>query len=401
MKNIILPILFVLAVPSVVLAVCPSGRFENNGTCQKCPDSYPYSDVGATEIQSCYLITDAGKYVKTPNAGQTQCGVGTDCPGEMRVYYTRYVPVEYVETTGYQYIDTEIVGKTGVDMEIDAIRTDYANWYGSDVMLIGSRIGNTRFYILYGHASGLSHKRSVMPGLGGWTANRDFIPQADTYYKAKMISATGEFFINGEPQELNYGGDEYPDLNINTNLNVYVGCSNSDGWPTGCGKAKIKSAKLWQNGLLVRNFIPVWDSLTNKYGFYDSVSDAFFNNNGGGVFSGAVVPDDVNPSTGGMKQCPQLPDNASYYVAGTCDFNCDDGYYKNYDNKCGQMCTQPMIRFLRTSTGIKIPLYEQQTTKPTLVIEYNGHKCYGNLQSGADSNRIIFEFNGQKYQTIN
>lgn len=402
MRKVLLFVLSAVGIVNGAIADCPTGYFENNGTCQKCPEKYPYSDVGASQIQSCYLITDVGKYVKKPNEGQASCDIGEKCLGGARVYYTRYVPVEYIETTGSQYIDAGIIGKTGVDMEIDAMRTDYDDWYNTDRTLIGSRIGEVRFYINYGFVSVPAYKRTIMFGLGPYAYDTTFYPQANTYYKAKMISATGEAFINDVLQKIDFiSGANYPDHNINTNLNIYVGCSNIDGNPAYCGNAKIKSAKLWQDNILVRNFIPVKDTMTNKYGFYDSVSNVFFDNNGSGDFYGATIPDDTPSSIGGMEQCLTLPDNAYYSTAGTCDFECDAGYHQTFDNKCAQMCTHPMLNFLRTNTGIKIPLYEHKITSPSVVIEYQGHKCYANLQPGVEAGKIIFELNGELHHIVN
>lgn len=70
---------------------CAADYYKNGNACPTCSSGtggkYPKSVAGTTSVNSCYLITDAGKYVATAKAGQVECLADNYCVGNMNVYY--------------------------------------------------------------------------------------------------------------------------------------------------------------------------------------------------------------------------------------------------------------------------------------------------------------------------
>lgn len=76
-------------------SACGSGKYQDKtgqSSCKSCSEQtsskYPKSAEGSNNINSCYLTTTAGKYVKTTGAGEVDCACGGYCPGNTTVYYS-------------------------------------------------------------------------------------------------------------------------------------------------------------------------------------------------------------------------------------------------------------------------------------------------------------------------
>ena len=55
--------------------------------------------------------------------------------------------VSYIQSSGTQYINSEVIGKSGIKVEAKVAWTDTV----SDSALIGSRSGNTRFNVIHSY----------------------------------------------------------------------------------------------------------------------------------------------------------------------------------------------------------------------------------------------------------
>ena len=79
------------------MPICSSGTYGTEMGKFSCSDNtssnYPNSTAGsgntagATSVNSCYLTTTSGKFVKTANAAQETCTCGGYCPGSIKVNY--------------------------------------------------------------------------------------------------------------------------------------------------------------------------------------------------------------------------------------------------------------------------------------------------------------------------
>lgn len=113
-------------------------------------------------------------------------------------------------------------------------------------------------------------------------------------------------------------------------------------------------------------------------------------------------------SPGGTNQCNACtkPNNATYTGNGTasdnCPWTCNDGFNQTHDNRCAQFCLAG-VRYIKTNSGLSIPLYNDKQTTPAIVVQVNNMTCYASLTHQQESceftNAIHVNYNGQTYYT--
>jgi hypothetical protein len=174
---------------------------------------------------------------------------------------TGYTPLEYIESTGTQYINTGVDINSGnfsidTDMQFTALTSpQYYGIYG------GGYFGITDSYFAIG-----GHGTSV-------TANK-------TKHNFVLSSSIGD----NKVLTLSIDGTNYT-----YTRNVIAGrialLTVLNGSTTmGLVRAKMYSVKIYQNGTLVRNMVPAKNS-SGVIGMYDLVNDVFYTNSGTGTFT--------------------------------------------------------------------------------------------------------------------
>ena len=173
--------------------------------------------------------------------------------------------LEYVESDGNEYVDTGVIGRTGTACEMDM-----AFLVPEDAGFLDSRTDNNRFYLLHNGISG------ALVGYGDWM----YLPASGTegttnglcetsyrtnkgdelefekgrkYHVVSSLTNNVQFVDVDGTRRLEMSRDEY----VNTGCNLYLFACNQDGtakWP---GKGMIYRLRIWQDGVLVRNFRPV------------------------------------------------------------------------------------------------------------------------------------------------
>lgn len=178
---------------------------------------------------------------------------------------TGYQEVEYIQSSGTQYIDTGFKPNQDTrvvcDTEFAASTTAY--W------LFGSRVGpNDRNYAFLTYQGGHRSDYNDTPGdvIGGVSGR--FIVD-----KNKNITYIDEVVKD----ELSYGA-------FQSTYNLYIFRSNNGGTPSASNTAKIYSCQIYDNGALIRDFVPAKNS-DGTVGLYDLVNDAFYGNAGTGTFT--------------------------------------------------------------------------------------------------------------------
>ena len=185
---------------------------------------------------------------------------------------TKYKRLEYIQSSGTQYIDTGILANDETGMQVDV------QWLNnSDTVCIGSR--------------------------GTSTATRCFIGSATTgFYLSwnELGSSRPAHNLNRNVLSLNFYNNRKKIFN-GTDLsdtlqtlatqtgNIYLFVANDNGSASLKSSVKMYSAQITQGNQLVRNFIPVYDTLTQKYGMWESVQGKFYGNAGTGDFKGSIV----------------------------------------------------------------------------------------------------------------
>ena len=183
---------------------------------------------------------------------------------------TAYSQLEYIESTGTQYIDTGISGGTNAEYEIKfnplTLFKNYETYFGGDktppVPKIIYENGIEMQTVLGDHFVQL---KGVFPmntvGVIKYTSDATADCNGTTFSSTRWVAGAG------------WG-----------NLFVYVARSNEES--NLYATMRLYYLKMWTNGELVRDFIPAKNKTTSIVGLWDTVSRTFFTDGNGGNFLG-------------------------------------------------------------------------------------------------------------------
>ena len=184
-----------------------------------------------------------------------------------------YTKLEYIESTGTQYIDTGVTPTQYTKIEVDFELT-------------------TTTQQTYTALFGTQNADSGYPGCLFFCGSTYTIR-----FGTQQLNTTSGININtnrhtAEISFNNFIFDNVTYTGTNTFTTaianpIYIFCRNSGGSPfsNSYAKAKIYSFKLYDNGTLVRDFIPVLKNTTGEAGLLDKVNGVFYGNSGTGSFS--------------------------------------------------------------------------------------------------------------------
>lgn len=248
--------------------------------------SFKDNGVIVREFIPCYRISDrvAGMYDIVNDVFYTNVGTGKFLYGP-DVHYNipfEYQEVEYLESTGTQYIDTGVSAPDGFVFEanleitkqvgqIDCIIGAHELSQPYKLNLFGvSTVYNAGLFISAGTIDVHSHTKEY---------NRKYSVQASTQkgYIYVLLDATPILSDTN--------------LELRTSRNLFIFADNN----VANGASQYSAIRLWNNAkiivnnVLVRNFIPCYRKEDEVAGMYDLVSGEFYPNAGTGTFK--IGPD--------------------------------------------------------------------------------------------------------------
>ena len=186
-----------------------------------------------------------------------------------------FTEVQYIQSTGTQYIDTGISAPNGFSIEckvnIDAITANINN------AIIGAHNDSSpwgRNYFVFDSNRVEIGQGDSMLQYAALSTNTDYTIVANNIYP------NASYKLNGAEQTLTSGTQYSGELSNNSLYLLY--CHGGSSWFTK-SKLKLYYFKLTVDGALVRNYIPSID-YSGNIGLYDTVTDSFFTNAGTGVF---------------------------------------------------------------------------------------------------------------------
>ena len=180
----------------------------------------------------------------------------------------KYPPVEldYLESSGTQYIDTGVAGSSTLKIEMIAQKT------GSSLgVYFGAGTGNNRIQAVYFSDYNNARIGNINSNLGPDSEKFDIV--CDVLNKNVI-----------------YNGTSYPFAYTSalTNLNIFIFTRNEGGSYADKSTAKCWLFKIYDNGTLVRDFIPCYKD--GVLGMLDKVNSVFYQNAGTGTFiKGRIV----------------------------------------------------------------------------------------------------------------
>ena len=201
------------------------------------------------------------------NAGTGTFAAGPVVPQEMAE--SDIVELEYIESTGEQYVNSMVIGKSGLDVEAVMAWTST----GGDTTAIGARAGDVRFNpihyyngISYGYNAFVSTSKTV-------TALQKYTIEAHMYAGSQTITVDSEIIVS------NSNANEY-----NTELPLYVFACNKDGVAAYHSKILLYSMRISVGEDIACDFIAA-RTVHGEIGLYDKVAGQFYRNAGSGTFT--------------------------------------------------------------------------------------------------------------------
>lgn len=187
---------------------------------------------------------------------------------------TKYKRLEYIQSTGTQYIDTGILANDETGMQVDA---QYL-FTNTDAVVIGSRVSSASYSRCFIGLSDLGFYY-------GWNNLLGNRPTANINRNILSLNLYNnrKTYFNG-----NIVNDNISETLTTQTKNICLFASGDGSVSSGVNffsTVKMYSAQITQGTTLVRNFIPVLRKSDNEIGMLDLVEGKFYGNAGTGKFT--------------------------------------------------------------------------------------------------------------------
>lgn len=191
-----------------------------------------------------------------------------------------YTKLEYIESSGTQYIDTGVSSfptqNTHVTLDVD--------WLSGLGCYFGCSQSGIRWFV-----------EALQP-------TKIYSGYLDEDKSADIATVIGRYTVDKNGVYTNVNGVKIQHASANTTISrsIYLLATNGSSGVSGIADAaRIYSCKIYSSSGLIRQFVPCKNS-SGEVGLYDEVNDVFYGNAGTGVFiAGPEVP--ISGSGGGGK----------------------------------------------------------------------------------------------------
>lgn len=187
-----------------------------------------------------------------------------------------YTQLEYIESTGTQYIDTDVEAKLGLDFYT---RFSISSDTTTGVQFGGVKLSNQQLYSIVGLSSNGTNF--------AFRFNDTFYESTIPIEKNKIYNSYTKF--SKDSQLLKIDDSLIYKQTINSNFSsdttITIFGYNQDGevirenvsW-------RLYSFKILENNNVIRYFVPVYNTKEEESGLYDIVNGKFYKNSGEGTF---------------------------------------------------------------------------------------------------------------------
>ena len=182
-----------------------------------------------------------------------------------------YTQLEYIQSSGSQYINTGF--KPNQDTKI-SITVDFP--LSGTTWLYGGRTSANSNSLGFLCESGSRYRFDYASSTNALT-----------------VKPTGKFTIDSDKNKCYINGELVFTATYTTfasPVNMYIFNNNNNGSLSGGSSAKLYNCSIYDNGVLIRSFIPCKNA-SGTVGLYDSVNNQFYQNAGSGTFiAGPEIP---------------------------------------------------------------------------------------------------------------
>lgn len=228
-------------------------------------DLYDMYQTSTSKEAKMLELTDANRFeaikVKLKSGGKLQL------PEE-------YQQVEYIESTGTQYIDTGVI----VDSNL-VIETRQAFLFNSDLH------GSTSYFSI-GSADASRNRIEIgyQPSTNKFWANCGTVTDRPVNFPTDenihVFKWKGDEYFSIDGTELNTSNPSYTPFTGTTNFYLFKDNNRMSNW---C-PVRQDYCKIWNGETLIRYLIPCYRKSDNVIGLYDAISNVFYTNAGTGEF---------------------------------------------------------------------------------------------------------------------
>ncbi len=200
-----------------------------------------------------------------------------------------YTQIEYIESNGTEYIDTEVIPDSGTPCQTKV---------SADIQFLGELDSVTYYFSSYKPYYNYSTKKTWYSGYYMFrNANGNYanIQTAQSLQDKKINNVSNKriaLLLDG-PESVASVNEEQ--VNLGSSAHVITSmpaicllCLNNDGTKSKIMPAKLFSCQIEKEGSLVRDFVPCIDP-SGSVGLYDLIDEKFFGNAGTGTFTAGPV----------------------------------------------------------------------------------------------------------------
>ena len=206
---------------------------------------------------------------------------------EQRNLPSEYTQVEYIESSGTQYIDTGITDITNSEFEVVAQQTSIAGQFPT----IMWALDNSDYKVICGLSTSNNTFYSQCGDWQGFIVSS--VPNDTEKHTFKVITTTNKQTLQVDNTETVTGNYR---ITSTTDCSLTI-CARNKVPVSNFTKQKVFSVYIKKSGILIQGLIPAKRNSDNVLGMYDTVSWKFLTNSGTWTFTAwsEVVPTPANP----------------------------------------------------------------------------------------------------------
>lgn len=185
---------------------------------------------------------------------------------------TGYTQVEYIESTGTQWIDTGVAGSNNACFEIDFLTKNVVGPASTDFGTIfgAYTAGSTRINLGTWNSSQVTTGGEMCWGSGNFNPYITSNERMQISVKSTTLTTPN-------------GTQSVGSQTFTSGCNIWLFCRNANGTADQFSKTQLYSMKMYNGSTLIRDFVPCKNA-SGQVGLYDTVNGKFYGNNGTGAF---------------------------------------------------------------------------------------------------------------------
>ena len=234
--------------------------------------------IRVRDFVPCYRKSDGavGLYDLVEDKFYTSGGTGELLKGDPVSFEDAYQEVEYIESTGTQYIDLGIIATNDYGAEIEYAFTSTSS--SDSGRLFGTRNGDSGTGAFAFISSWSGNANSNIYIASNNTATTQTAPNIDLNWHNISCNVLNDKKVYYDENLLFTGNNTQFTADSQASLfRIYN--KTSYGEPS---KAKVRSLKIYNNGELIRDYKPCFRKTDGEIGLYDIINNKFYANTGTG-----------------------------------------------------------------------------------------------------------------------